>query len=387
VDPEALAALAPLIAAALSLPSSAVTLELSSDGVCTADRSAVPPQASAVPRPPLAPINSLLGAGLYPPRVAGFSNVPGSIPASGVGRADLQGGDLVSAPVLTALSPIQVVAAGGVDGPACGSVTSPCATLRYAVNVLANVVTPVSAPVPVVLGPGVFGPASCGAHATRPVNITGAGSITTTVDCRGSDRALSASDSVWLAGITFTGGFANVSVAAADVGGGPSVYTGGGGGAVAVLWAASSGFSAELTDLVFVNNSVVVVVAEGAASNAVVGGGGLFLAGGSNISAVLLQRVSFLRNSVAVTDWSDYAASCGGGACIAVGAPSSPATESVPVADVSLTVVEIAALDNIVNSSCPCDSAHGGWQRQGWTRFRPWREQGAALWRDAILFL
>lgn len=46
-------------------------------------------------------------------------------------------------------SPIHVVATGGVDGPTCGRVEAPCATLRYTVNAIANGVAPSSVIVPI----------------------------------------------------------------------------------------------------------------------------------------------------------------------------------------------------------------------------------------------
>jgi hypothetical protein len=125
--------------------------------------------------------------------------------------------------------------------PHCGS-----KLLWFAVNVrCANDTEGV-----IVLGPGVYGPDSCGGHVTRPVSITGAGSGATIIDCGGVDRGLTASASlhVSLAGVTFTGGFANVSLSLEvpsaddddDNNGAPLLwFAGGGGGGVAVLWPAS----------------------------------------------------------------------------------------------------------------------------------------------------
>jgi hypothetical protein len=68
------------------------------------------------------------------------------------------------------------VAVNGVDAPSCGPHGSPCATLSYAVNYIANAVQPGDAPVDVVIGSGVYGEQACGAHAHRPLNVSGAGS-------------------------------------------------------------------------------------------------------------------------------------------------------------------------------------------------------------------
>jgi hypothetical protein len=91
-------------------------------------------------------------------------------------------------PALAELAPAVAptrVAMGGVDVPECGSEGAPCGTLRYAINVLGNAAVP-SDVFAVVLGPGEYGQGSCGANATRPVRISGAGSSVTVVNCHGT---------------------------------------------------------------------------------------------------------------------------------------------------------------------------------------------------------
>jgi hypothetical protein len=89
------------------------------------------------------------------------------------------------------LPAVYVSASGGSDDPSCGLEGAPCATLSYAVNAIANAVQPVGGMVDVIVGGGVYNTTdACGARATRPLNISGAGSSTTTMDCRGMSQLL-----------------------------------------------------------------------------------------------------------------------------------------------------------------------------------------------------
>ncbi len=239
-------------------------------------------------------------------------------------------------------SPIHVVATGGVDGPTCGRVEAPCATLRYTVNAIANGVAPSSVIVPIVLGPGAFGPSSCGANATRPVNITGAGSAASRIDCQGTDRALAASASLWLKGITVTGGFANVTVVVPeDAPYGAPFAAGGGGGGVEIAMPSVNGASAVVSDVVFVSNFVagVILGQQDLAASAVIGGGGLYITGGGSDTVVFVQGCLFVGNVVNVTDFTNAAAPCGGGVCVVAGLPPSPFGNS------TLSNVAVAAVD------------------------------------------
>ena len=181
------------------------------------------------------------------------------------------------------------VAVNGVDAPSCGPHGSPCATLSYAVNNIANAVQPGDAPVDVVIGSGVYGEQACGAHAYRPLNVSGAGSGVTKVDCGGRQRLLMTNDSLALSGLTVMGGYAHAVVGFSDVG-----Y---GGGAVAAVWPDSHhGAIANLTDLVFLENTAVFT--ERQEGNVEVGGGALLILGGGQGPCVTITGCSFINNSV-----------------------------------------------------------------------------------------
>ncbi len=70
-------------------------------------------------------------------------------------------------------SPV-VVAVTGSDTSGCGAPSSPCGTLSYAVNSVANGLQPLEAMVTVSMGPGWYSGACCGPQATRPLQVTGA---------------------------------------------------------------------------------------------------------------------------------------------------------------------------------------------------------------------
>ena len=186
------------------------------------------------------------------------------------------------------------VAVNGVDAPSCGPHGSPCATLSYAVNYIANAVQPGDATVDVVIGSGVYGEQACGAHAHRPLNVSGAGSGVTKVDCGGRQRLLMTNDSLALSGLTVMGGYAHAAVGFSDVS-----Y---GGGAVAAVWPDSHhGAIANLSDLVFLENTAVFTLErqEGTqAGNLNVGGGAVLILGGGQGPCVTITGCSFINNSV-----------------------------------------------------------------------------------------
>jgi hypothetical protein len=53
--------------------------------------------------------------------------------------------------------------------------------------------------------PGTYGPSSCSVNVSQPLSLTGAGSVTTVVDC-GTDRVLLSNDSLVLTGLTLRNG-------------------------------------------------------------------------------------------------------------------------------------------------------------------------------------
>jgi hypothetical protein len=127
----------------------------------------------------------------------------------------------------------------GVDSPECGfSPDAPCASIAYVVNGIGPYVEPVTSPLHVVVGPGLFHNTSCGAYGFRPLNITGAGSAATTVDCEGTSNLLVAFSATFVSGLTVRRGA--VTVGWPD----SSVVSVQGGGAIAVLWGGGGFFPA-----------------------------------------------------------------------------------------------------------------------------------------------
>ena len=123
----------------------------------------------------------------------------------------------------------------GVDSPECGfSPDAPCASIAYVVNGIGPYVEPVTSPLHVVVGPGLFHNTSCGAYGFRPLNITGAGSAATTVDCEGTSNLLVAFSATFVSGLTVRRGVARVGLT--DPATGDAVVSIEGGGAIAVLW-------------------------------------------------------------------------------------------------------------------------------------------------------
>ena len=105
---------------------------------------------------------------------------------------------MLSDPALT----VFVNASGGADTLGCGTSASPCLTLRYAVDVVANPLTPADAFATVVVSAGNFAQDSCGGKAVRPLIVRGSSMSSTAFDCGGAGPLLSSEASVFAAGFT-----------------------------------------------------------------------------------------------------------------------------------------------------------------------------------------
>jgi hypothetical protein len=125
------------------------------------------------------------------------------------------------------------------DSGACAAAASPCCSLKYAVESVAAFMVPVTEPVPIMMGTGVYGVNSCGVNTARPLSIQGVSDVT--IDCGGSDRVLSSSTSLFMSNLTLRGGH---------------VSDGSNGGAVSVVSSDASP-SFVFVGVVFVNNSVL----------------------------------------------------------------------------------------------------------------------------------
>ncbi len=384
ISAEAQGTLVASVAAALSLPPTSVALKSSafqpkwgcSNHPSTADTVGSEAQAASGP---WASINASLSPGLDAVASEGLvldSSVVGPLPSTALPGRGLDPGPRPSGlEVPTSLnSTIYVAATGGNDSATCGAATSPCATLRFAVNVVANAVVPVNATAVLVLGPGLYGPSSCGASAVRPMNISGAGSSMTTIDCAGTNRTLTTTASLSLAGLTLMGGKAPglinlTSLSRVDPGCASPAPVGG--GAVSVVWPPTlSSASASMLDLVFVSNTVDAVITQAGPSpesmcppdSVVVGGGGLLVSGGGNNTVVSLQQCVFDSNiasaSASVGGLQVAVSVCGGGACILPGVPAQPnAITGSPLSGVVVEGGGVVAVNNMVTG---CSSGETG---------------------------
>ena len=291
---------------------------------------------------------------------------PPSQLSAAIGRHFLATGDL---------PPIYINITGGSDLSTCGDASSPCATFRYAVNNIASQLQPLAAVATLVLGPGVFGPANCGAVAMRPVNITGAGPGSTVLDCGGVSQGLVAYSDLSMSGITVTGGFLNVS----RVCDGSSFEAGGAG--VAVMWSPGQiGASATFVDTVFMNNTVTGVLTKPLGRFCgVIGGAGLFLVGGGNGSIITIRGCSFSGNVENITTTSaflyDAPATFGGGAGVIVGDPSGVNDTS----SLSNVTVEV--------SNCLAEGNTGGDGKRFPKKNAPWTEAAPGCDRICLVAL
>jgi hypothetical protein len=237
-----------------------------------------------------------------------------------------------------------------VDTPDCGTAAAPCATLLYA---FANVSSAwPEDPVTLVVAAGRYGPDSCGLRAGRPLSLLGAGSTSTQVDCGGQDRLLLTTSDVVVSGLTVTGGRGIVAVAVVD-GNGTDVVVGGGGGAVCIRWPTARPGLALLEDVQLVNNTLAGLISGPGLASVFVGGGALFVSGGGSGSRVELTRVGLTNNSVGVLDVSvnGVGTSCGGGACILVGAPFKGSTAPTWGAQIALGGV-LATNNTLICRNC-----------------------------------
>ena len=189
------------------------------------------------------------------------------------------------------------------DSGACTAAASPCCSLKYAVESVASFMVPVTEPVPIMMGTGVYGVASCGVNTVRPLAVQGVGSVT--IDCGGSGRVLFSSTSLFMSNLTLTGGY---------------VSDGSDGGAVSIV---SSGTSPSFVfvGVVFVNNSVL---------NGNGGGLSISVSHASQLSGVnvTFESVAFKRNAIACigagcgsSDDDGFVVANGGGTSIVMQAP------------------------------------------------------------------
>ncbi len=245
--------------------------------------------------------------------------------------------------------PTIFVGPNGTDGSSCGATPAlPCATLAYAVNVVANAVLPAFAAVSISLAAGSYGHASCGVNATRPLNITGAGSGTTVVDCEGSgQRALYTNDSLALGGVTITGSNVSLDVVLniTDKNACPEVV---GGGAVWVAHSSNlTAAYASFVDVVWVDNQLAGTLrgsVELFTTGAVMGGPAVLVSGGG-FTSVTFDGCLVANNSLMVIDHSGsyYNLANGGGVCVEL----CGITPSFPGASV-VSLSNVVALNNSV---------------------------------------
>lgn len=113
----------------------------------------------------------------------------------------------ISAPSLAGNGNITTlyVSVSGSDSGDC--TTAPCATLKYAVEVVAAFMTPLTEPVPIVLSAGNYTASNCGVSSSRPLNISGGGKHDTVIDCDLADRLLFTTASLWMASLTVLHGY------------------------------------------------------------------------------------------------------------------------------------------------------------------------------------
>ncbi len=262
------------------------------------------------------------------------------------------------------------MAPNGIDGPMCGTSSTPCASVRYAVNQQAAAVLPLGAPVLVVLGPGRYTSASCGAVAGRPLSIVGAGSGSggSLVDCEGNDRLLYTNSSVTLSGVAISNGHARVVVNASAPFEGQPVA---GGGAVAVLWARNlTGAQLYVEDVAVTNCTVAVEVTGTGTQQAFVGGGAMLVAGGGDGASVQFSGCSFEGNSVSVTSINNVtgtsaaALPCGGALCLALGDVLAPGGGGEALSGVSVAFNQVFGAGNTLGCAVDQAGACAGWAQR-----------------------
>ncbi len=246
------------------------------------------------------------------------------------------------------------VSVDGRDAVGCGRAGAPCATIRFAVSLL-NSALPLAAVATFIVGPGTYGPSSCGAMAFRNTVLAGAGSSTTFFWCGGASPLLTTNASLTMSGISVAGGLLNASMVTLPSSN-ASLVAWGGGGAVSAMWSTRlQGASAMFSDVRFENNSVVGTAPSLSAASLVGGGGAVFVCGGGNGSTVVVSNCSFTGNTVSVATPAP-SEGCGGGMCVALGwGLGSDVNISGPLFGASITVSNVVAVNNSVSgpgSSC-----------------------------------
>lgn len=95
----------------------------------------------------------------------------------------------------------------GSDGVGCGAITSPCATLAYAVENIVPSIISINAEEPVLIqvGPGTY-TSSCNVKASRPLAIMGSGKTSTVFDCGNQASLLITNSSLWMSSLTIQNG-------------------------------------------------------------------------------------------------------------------------------------------------------------------------------------
>lgn len=321
---------------------------------------------------------------------AGFARDKGAATGSGSGKDEwpdsheppsrwAAGSFASSQPAMVFVSP------NGIDGPGCGgSANRSCATLRHAVNEVANTMQPLDAVVSVFVAPGGYSASFCGAKSTRALAVVGSGSSASIVNCQQASQLITSNSSISLSGMTVMGGRVNVSITmepkpevpplearegprprpkASTVASGLGLAVGGG-GAVSVLWpVAANDMYAVVHDVVFVNNSVNGSVSGVGSRLFYVGGGALFVGGGGNGTSVVVSSSAFDDNfvtaSATVSDSDSGAAvASGGGICIVLGVDSS--SEAAASQGQRVTVSSVTAHGNTVSASARCVSSRCG---------------------------
>lgn len=98
------------------------------------------------------------------------------------------------------------VSVGGQDTSDCTNASSPCGTLKHAVEAVAAFMMPLDVPVPILLAGGDYTASNCGVLSSRPLNISGGGKHYTVINCEGTDRLLFTDSSLWMSSLTIVNG-------------------------------------------------------------------------------------------------------------------------------------------------------------------------------------
>jgi hypothetical protein len=254
-------------------------------------------------------------------------------------------------------TPSVQVATTGSDVEGCGSTAVPCATLSFAI-LAANAMQPLDDVVDVIVSGGKYDSRSCGAKATRPVNVTGAGSSDTVIDCAGLLQMLATNSSIAVAGVTILRGLLTAEAVEPASGGALIV---GGGAAVSAVWSPLlNGAVALFFDVVATSNVVNISLAQTANTYVYAGGGAVLVVGGGEDTYVFLGSCSF-ENNTALVDASLVGPSsallvCGGAVCVV---PGLAIFQSQPVLGATVEVDSVSTSGNTVSCVGPCVNGKG----------------------------